>query len=79
MAKAKVLEKPRPDTLPTSVVNDLATKIEVTRSECDAYIERLVAEKKATREGLPLGVLRQILTKGYTCACRVVHCLLEGK
>jgi len=72
MAKSKVLEKlftPKPE-LPTSVVNDLATKIEVVRAECDAYLDRRAEELRQSAPGVPVGVLRGILTGNDSCQCR---------
>ena len=68
MAKPKVLEKlftPKPD-----IVSDLARKIEVVRAECDAYIDRKAEELRQSAPGVPVGVLRGILSGNESCQCR---------
>jgi hypothetical protein len=59
----------------------LAERIRQTCAEADAYIDQRAAAIKATPDGQnqPLPVLRQMLTRGSGCACRVALHLMEQK
>lgn len=58
---------------------DLTSEILRIRAEIGAFIESKVAEVKASRDGqfLFVGQIRQQLTRGDDCPCRVVVRLLE--
>jgi len=74
MAKAKVVEAP--------VELPLEDRILALKAECERLIDELAAARKASKDGatLPIGVLRAMITKGDSCACRVVERLLsEGR
>jgi hypothetical protein len=57
----------------------LAEKLKQARAEADAFIDQKTAELKSTPDGalLPIGVLRQMITKHSRCACAVALSILE--
>ena len=59
----------------------LAERIKQARLDADEYIDQQVAKLKATKDAecLPIGMLRQMLTKNSSCACRAALRLLEEK
>lgn len=55
----------------------LAERIEQTRAECEAFIDKKVAELKATDgKKLPVDVIRLTLVGPYRCACHAAEKLL---
>jgi len=56
----------------------LAERLKQARAEADAFIDAKTAELKASPDGklLPIGVLRQMITRGERCACVVALALL---
>jgi hypothetical protein len=90
MAKAKQLSptqfnaEVRPkmaEEAPPIAALSLADRIKAARDEAEAFIDLKVAELKASPEGatLPVGVLRQQVTRHSKCACAVVLRHLESK
>ena len=63
MAKAKVIEREAP-------VASLEDKIAALRDECNAFIDRKAEELRQSAPGIPVGVMRGILTGNETCQCR---------
>jgi hypothetical protein len=62
------------------VAPSLADRIKAARAEAEAFIDQKVAELKAGDGALlPIGVLRQQVTRHSRCACAVVLKLLEPK
>jgi len=60
----------------------LAERLKQARAEADAFIDAKTAELKASPDGklLPIGVLRQMITRGERCACAVaLSIILEPK
>jgi hypothetical protein len=57
----------------------LADRIKETCALAEQYIDQKTAELKATPDGalLPIGVLRQMITRGDRCACAVALSILE--
>ncbi|WP_407146339.1 hypothetical protein [Bradyrhizobium sp. ORS 86] len=58
----------------------LAERIAEFRSELDAWIDAKAAELKEDTPGVPVGVLRNLLTaRAGACQCQAVQDMLEGK
>jgi hypothetical protein len=59
----------------------LAERLKQARAEAAAFIDAKTAELKASPDGklLPIGVLRQMITRGDRCACAVALNILEPK
>jgi hypothetical protein len=76
----KFLKTKSPKEAPV-VAPSLADRIKSARAEAEAFIDLKVAELKNSPDGaiLPLGVLRQQVTRHSRCACAVVLNLLEPK
>jgi hypothetical protein len=57
----------------------LAERLKQAVAEADAFIDLKTAELKASPEGqlIPIGVLRQMITKHSRCACRAALALLS--
>lgn len=72
----KLLKKQKPAEAATV---SLAEKLKQAQAEASAFIDAKTAELKATPDGalLPIGVLRQMITRGERCACAVALSLLE--
>jgi hypothetical protein len=52
---------------------DLASRIAAIRAEADAFIDARAEELKAQTPGVPLQVLRNILTnRSFGCQCQAV-------
>jgi hypothetical protein len=68
-----MLAKRKPNAVP-----DLAGEILRLKGEVDAFIDGKVAELKASADGqsLPTEMLRQSLTRGDSCSCRVAMKIL---
>ena len=60
------------------VAPSLASRIRAARDEANALIDAKTAELKADPDGalLPIGVLRQMITRGDRCSCAVSLALL---
>jgi hypothetical protein len=57
----------------------LEDRISAIREECDKYIDAKAEQLKLDAPGVPIGVLRNILTaRTGGCACRAVLNNLEG-
>jgi hypothetical protein len=55
-----------------------AARIQQLRAEADAFIDAKAEELKAESPGVPIGVLRNILTnRAFGCQCQAVLNLLE--
>ena len=50
----------------------LTERIEELRAELDEHIEAMAAKEADRYPGVPKGVLRNLITKGNACPCRVV-------
>jgi hypothetical protein len=50
-------------------IQTLEEKISQLRDELDAEIDRRAAELKKTMEGVPVTVIRNILTRSSPCQC----------
>jgi hypothetical protein len=76
LLKAKQQPKVEVEANPAT---SLADRIKQARAEADAFIDAKTAELKATPDGalLPIGVLRQMITRGDRCACAVALSILE--
>jgi len=48
----------------------LEDRILAIRAECDAYLDRKAEELRQSAPGVPVGVLRGILTGNESCQCR---------
>ena len=57
---------------------DLAARIEQIKADCDAFIDARANELKASYPELPVGVLRQTISRGR-CPCDIALNLLEDK
>ena len=57
----------------------LEERIEALKAECNAFIDKLAAEKKLKCGNIPIGVLRNLLTRQDSCVCRIVTRLIEEK
>jgi hypothetical protein len=56
----------------------LIDRITEIRAEADAWIDSRAAELKKQHEGLPIQVLRNLLTnRAGGCQCQAVHNILE--
>jgi hypothetical protein len=66
---------------PVQSGSDLASRIKAARLEAENFIDLKVAELKASPDGatLPIGVLRQQVTRHSKCPCAVVLKHLEPK
>jgi hypothetical protein len=54
-------------------LEDLATRIAAIRAEADAFIDAKAEELKAQTPGVPIAVLRNILTnRAFGCQCQAV-------
>jgi hypothetical protein len=67
------LAKRKPEPVP-----DLAGTIMRLRGEVESFIDGKIAQIKQSRDGrdLPLEVIRQSLTRGDSCLCRVAMNIL---
>ena len=78
----KLLNKAKQQPKEAPVVGpSLADRIRAARDEANAFIDTKTAELKASPDGklLPIGVLRQMVTRGDRCACAVALNILEPK
>jgi hypothetical protein len=59
----------------------LAEKLKQARAEAEAFIDLKTAELKATPDAalLPIGVLRQMITRHDRCACSAALALLKDE
>jgi hypothetical protein len=75
LLKAK---QPKQEASPV-VALPLAESLKQAQAEASAFIDAKTAELKATPDGalLPIGVLRQMITKHSRCACAVALSILE--
>jgi hypothetical protein len=66
---------------PVQSGSDLASRIKSARAEAEAFIDAKTQELKNSPDGalLPIGILRQQITRHSGCACAVVLDLLEPK
>ena len=73
----KLKKQPRQPKASAQV--SLADRINAARDEANRYIDELTAKLKADKDGasLPIGVLRHMLTKGSSCACKAALLLIE--
>ena len=78
---SKGLFKKQPQQVaPEKSGSDLEAVIRAARAEGNAYIDALAQKIKARdAEGLPIGVIRQMLDKGSSCACGVALQLMKDK
>jgi hypothetical protein len=74
--KLKTKSQPQPEV---SAEASLADRIKQAMAEADAFIDLKTAELKASPEGalIPIGVLRQMITKHSRCSCKAALALLE--
>jgi hypothetical protein len=77
----KLLKKATPQKDPVQSGSDLAQRIKSARDEAEAFIDAKTQELKNSPDGalLPIGVLRQQITRHSRCACAVALNLLEPK
>jgi hypothetical protein len=57
----------------------LRGRIDVACAEAAEFIDAQVAAIKAECENQPLGAIRNMLTRGDDCLCRVTRRLLDGE
>jgi hypothetical protein len=77
MVKAAKTQPPQPEV---SAETSLAERIKQARAEADAFIDLKAAELKAgDGKKSPIGVLRQMITRGDSCQCRAALRLLDEK
>ncbi len=57
----------------------LQTMLEQARLEAEAFIDARAAELQKETPGVPIGVLRQLITGGSYCQCAIALKELEKK
>jgi len=57
----------------------LKGRIDLACEEATAFIDAQVAAIKTECENQPLGAIRNMLTRGDDCLCRVTRRLLDGE
>jgi hypothetical protein len=77
----RLLKTKQPQKDPAQSGSDLAERIKSARAEAEAFIDAKTQELKNSPDGqiLPVGVLRQMITRHSGCACAVALNLLEPK
>jgi hypothetical protein len=77
----KQLMKKQPRQPEASAEVSLADRIRAARAEAEAFIDLKTGELKASPEGqlLPVGVLRQTITRHSRCACAVALSILDAE
>jgi hypothetical protein len=59
-------------------LDNLASRVAAFREELDQFIDRKAEELKSTTPGVPVGVLRNILTnRSFGCQCQAALNILE--
>jgi hypothetical protein len=57
----------------TPPLEDLTSRIAAIRAEADAFLDAKAEELKANTPGVPLGVLRNMITnRSFGCQCQAV-------
>jgi hypothetical protein len=63
--------------MPKKPEDDLAAKLRAAREAADAYLDARAAEIAKQSPGVPVGIIRQTISRGGNCPCSYALNLLD--